>query len=73
MVEIIISVLAIYLLVIAIKLALKIAWGATKIIATIILILSVPIFFICLISAGGVILLFPVALIAGAIGLLKVC
>jgi len=71
MIEIIISILAVWLLIKAIGLVLKITWGATKIIATILLALSVPIFIVCLIFAGGFVLLIPVALIAGAIGMLK--
>ena len=73
MVEIIISILAIFLFVKAISLAFKITWGITKIIATVLMILAVPVFIVCLIFAGGFVLLIPVALIAGAIGLLKVC
>lgn len=73
MIEIIISVLAIWLLIKAIGLAFKLTWGTAKIIATILLALAVPIFIVCLIFAGGFVLLVPVALIAGAIGLLKMC
>ncbi len=73
MIEIIISVLAIWLLIKAIGLAFKLTWGTAKIIATVLLALAVPIFIVCLIFAGGFVLLVPVALIAGAIGLLKMC
>ncbi|MBR5234076.1 MAG: hypothetical protein IKW03_07680 [Clostridia bacterium] len=73
MFEIIISILAICLLVTSIRLAFKITWGVAKIIATILMILAVPIFIVCLVSAGGFVLLLPVALIGGAIGLLKAC
>ena len=71
MIEILISIFAIWLLVKAIGLAFKITWGATKIIATILMVLAIPIFIVCLIFVGGFFLLIPVALIAGAIGLLK--
>ena len=73
MIEIIVSVIAIWLLIKAIGLAFKLAWGTTKIIATILLALAVPVFVLCLIFVGGFILLIPVAFIAGAIGLLKMC
>lgn len=72
-IEIIISILAICLFAKAISLALKLTWGVTKIIATILMILAVPVFIVCLVFAGGFILLLPVALIAGSIGLLKKC
>lgn len=73
MIEILISILAIWLLIKAIGLAFKITWGAAKIVATILMILAVPIFVVCLIFVGGFFLLIPVALIAGAFGLLKIC
>lgn len=73
MIEILISILAIWLLIKAIGLAFKITWGAAKIVATILMVLAIPIFIVCLIFVGGFLLLIPVALIAGALGLLKVC
>ena len=73
MIEILISILAIWLLIKAIGLALKITWGAAKVVATILMVLAIPIFIVCLIFVGGFFLLIPVALIAGAIGLLKIC
>lgn len=73
MIEILISILAIWLLIKAIGAAFKITWGAAKIIATILMVLAIPIFIVCLIFVGGFFLLIPVALIAGAFGLLKIC
>ena len=73
MIEILISILAIWLLVKAIGLAFKITWGVAKIVATILMVLAIPIFIVCLIFVGGFFLLIPVALIAGAFGLLKIC
>lgn len=73
MIEILISILAIWLLIKAIGLAFKITWGAAKIVATILMVLAIPIFIVCLIFVGGFFLLIPVALIAGALGILKVC
>lgn len=73
MLEIIFTILAIWLFFKAIGLAFKITWGAAKIGATILLTLAVPAFILLLIFAGGFILLLPVALIAGAVGLLKAC
>lgn len=73
MIEIIFSVIAIWLFVKAIGLALKLTWGAAKIAAIILLALAVPAFILLAIFAGGFVLLLPVALIAGAVGLLKAC
>ena len=73
MLEIIFSILAIWLFFKAIGLAFKITWGAAKIGATILLAIAVPVFILLAIFVGGFVLLVPVALIAGAVGLLKVC
>ena len=73
MIEIIITILAICLFAKAISLAFRITWGVAKIVATVMMVLAVPIFIVCLIFAGGFILLLPVALIAGAIGILVKC
>ena len=57
----------------AIGLALSITWGAAKILASLLFAVAVPVLFICLLFAGGIILLLPLALIGGAFGLLKAC
>ena len=71
MIEIIFSILAIWLFFKAIGLAFKLTWGAAKIGATILLAIAVPAFILLAIFVGGFVLLLPVALIAGAVGLLK--
>ena len=73
MLKIIFSILALWLFIKAIGLALKITWGAAKIVATILLAIAIPTFILLAIFTGGFILLLPVALLAGAVGLLKVC
>ena len=73
MIEIIFSILAVWLFFKAIGLAFKITWGAAKIVTTILLVIAVPVFILLAIFVGGFILLLPIALIAGAVGLLKSC
>lgn len=51
----------------------RIAWGAAKIAATVLLALSLPMLIGCLVFAGGILLAIPLALIAIAFGLLKAC
>ena len=55
-----------------IGLAFKAAWGVAKMIATTLLVLACPVLVLCLLFAGGLVLLLPVALIAAAFGLLKI-
>ena len=73
MFEILVTVLCIWLFIKAIGLALKITWGMAKIAATILMVLALPALVLCLLFAGGLLLLLPVALIAVAIGILKAC
>ena len=73
MLEIIFTILAVWLFFKAIGLAFKIGWGVTKIVATVLLVLAVPVVILCLIFAGGFALILPVALIAAAAGILRAC
>lgn len=54
-----------------IKLLFKLTWGVAKIIAVILLVVSLPTLIGILMVAGGLILLIPVALLIGAIGIIK--
>lgn len=55
------------------KLAFRVAWSATKVIASILLGIACPLLVVCIIFVGGAALLVPVAMIAAAFGLLKRC
>ncbi len=54
-------------------LALRIAWGTTKILVSILFAIALPMVAVCLIFAGGVLLLVPVVLMVLAFLLLKAC
>ena len=71
--ELLVVLLFCWLSVKAVGLALSITWGAAKILASLLFVIAVPMLFICLLFAGGIVLLLPLALIGGAVGLLKVC
>lgn len=73
MLELLIVIVFCWLFFKAIGLAFRVAWGAAKIIASLLFALAVPMLVLCLVFAGGLILLVPVALIAVAFGLLKAC
>lgn len=57
----------------ALGLAFRVAWGTTKFVASALLTIAVPLLFLCMVFAGGLILLVPLLLIALAFGLLKAC
>lgn len=71
MLNILLTVLFIWLLWKAIKLLFRLTWGALKIIALVLLILSLPTLVGCLL-AGGLLLLLPVGLILLVVLLIKV-
>ncbi len=54
-----------------IKLAFKLAWGAAKIVATVLLVLAVPALIVCFVLGAGLAFLAPVCMLVGAVTLLK--
>ena len=73
MLDLILLILFCWLFFKVIGLAFRVAWGITKIIAAILLVLALPLLLVGLIFTGGLLLILPFALIALAFGLLKAC
>jgi len=71
MLELIVIVLFCGLFLSVCKLMFKITWGITKVLALTISVLAIPALVGCLLFAGGVVLLLPVAMLVGAIILIK--
>lgn len=71
MLEILTVILFCWLFFKALGLAFRVAWGTTKIIASLLFALAVPLLVVCLLFAGGIALLLPLALVGIAFGLLK--
>lgn len=57
----------------ALGLAFRMAWGAARIVASLLFAVALPLLVLCLIFAGGIFLLLPLALAGIAFGLLKAC
>ena len=55
----------------AVGLAFRAAWGMTKLVASLLFAVAVPLLIVCVIFAGGLLLLIPIGLTALAFGLLK--
>ena len=51
----------------------RMAWGVAKIIASLLFIIALPMLVLCLLFAGGMVLLLPLGLAALAFGILKAC
>ena len=73
MFELLTIVIFIWLLVKTIGLAFRLTWGMAKIIATIIMVIALPVLIFCLVFVGGLALMIPIAVIGMAFGLLKAC
>ena len=73
MLELVLIILFVWLFVKALGLAFRVAWGTAKIVASVLFAIAVPLLGVCLLFAGGIVLLVPVALIGIAFGLLKAC
>ena len=71
MLDFLLTVLFICLFFWTIKLFFKLTWGVAKIVAVILLIVSLPTLIGILMVAGGLVLLIPVAFLIGAIGIIK--
>ena len=73
MFELLTTVIFIWLLVKTIGLAFRLTWGMAKIIATIMMVIALPVLVICLVFVGGLALMIPIAVIGMAFGILKAC
>ena len=73
MFEILTAVVFIWLMISCVRLALRLTWGAAKIAAGILMVLSLPAMILCFALAGGLILLLPLGLILIAAVILRAC
>ena len=71
MLEILAVVLFCWLFFKAIGLAFRVAWGTTKILASLLFAVAVPMLIVGVLFAGGILLLLPLILVAIAFALLK--
>ena len=62
-----------WLLIKTIGLAFKLTWGMAKIVASILMVLALPLLIVCLLFVSGAILIVPVAMIGIAAGIMKSC
>ena len=73
MFELLTIVIFVWLLVKAISLAFKLTWGAAKIVASILMVIALPLLVMCFLFIGGIALIIPVAVIGIAVAILKAC
>lgn len=73
MFELLTCVVFAWILIKSIGLMLRLTWGIAKIIATILMVLALPALLVCLLFAGSIALLIPVAMVGLAAGIVKAC
>lgn len=73
MIELLAMIVFLWLMVKAIGLACKLTWGATKVIASILIGLALPVLVVSLVFVGGIALIIPIAVVGIAVGILKTC
>ena len=73
MFELLSVIVFVWLLIKALSLALMLTWGMAKIIAGILIVLTLPMLIVFLLFVGGAILIIPVAMIGIAAGIMKSC
>ena len=71
MLELIITVLFFWLFFKGLGLMLRLTWGITKFLASLMFTIALPLLGFCLFFAGGLIILVPLGLVVLAFGLLK--
>lgn len=73
MLDLLVLIVSVWLMFKIIGLGFKVTWGLAKFAAMCLAILAFPILLICLLTAGGLILLIPLAMIASSFGILSTC
>lgn len=73
MLELLLTIVTLWLFFKALGLAFRITWGASKIIASLLFAVAIPLLGVILFFAGGLLVLIPLALMGAAFGILKSC
>ena len=62
-----------WLFVNGIGLALRLTWGAAQVVGSLLMALALPVLIVCVLFAGGVLLLVPLFMVGIAVAVLKAC
>ncbi len=73
MFELLVGIAFIWLLIKSIGLAFRLTWGLAKIVASILMVLALPLLIVCFAFFGGIVLMLPVLMLCAAFGILKAC
>ena len=73
MLELLLTIVTLWLFFKALGIAFRLTWGAAKIIASLLFAVAIPLLGVILFFAGGLLVLIPLALMGAAFGILKSC
>lgn len=73
MFELLTVVIFVWLLIKVARLAFQLTWGVAKVIASLLMVLAVPVLIVCVLFVGGMALLIPIAVIGIAAAIIKAC
>ena len=73
MFELLTIIVFVWILFKTIGLTIKLTWGAAKIVASILMVLALPLLIVCLLFVSGVALLIPLVMVFVAAGITKLC
>ena len=73
MLSILVTILICWLSYKTLGILLSLTWGIVKIMCTVLLVLAAPALVLCLLFAGGMLILLPLGLVVGAFMLGKAC
>lgn len=68
-----VSIAFLWLMIKVLGLAFKLTWSLAKIVASILMVLALPLLVLCFLFWGGLTLLAPIGLLGIAFGILKAC
>ena len=73
MFELLVIIAFLWLMIKGIGLAFKLTWSLAKVVASILMVLALPLLIICFIFWSGIVLMVPIVLLCVAFGILKAC
>lgn len=73
MFELLVVIAFAWLMIKSLGLVFRLTWGLAKIVASLLMVLALPLLIVCFAFFGGIMLVLPVAFVAVAFGILKIC
>ena len=73
MFELLVVIAFLWLMIKVVGLTFKVTWGLAKIVASILMVVAIPLLVVCFIFWSGIVLMVPIGLLCIAFGIMKAC